>query len=69
MRVGQDVVCVDKGKVSAAVVAGLAPENGASGHKRLDLLVEGKTLKDVPHEVDADGGVFWAFGAPKRSKK
>ena len=66
MQAGQTVVCVKDGNATDAVIESLA-SNGPSGYKRLNLLVDGERLEDVPHEGDAACGAFWAFDAPQRS--
>lgn len=60
MKIGASVwYKAPRRKRKLAVVAGLAPENGRSGHKRLDLVLNNREVEDVPHQVDADGGPYW----------
>jgi len=61
MRVGKSVVYV-KGKAHRAAVVLAVTGSGASGYKTLDLDVDGRTLKDVPHELDESGRGHWTTG-------
>ena len=68
MKPGGRVFMVRGRKVGECVIDSLAG-NGASGIKLLNLRCGDEVFERVPHRCDADGGPFWVFEPPKRTKK